>query len=78
MLEYGVEVKVKPTAAHCPAGATRSSVIADPHTGRFMACAGETVKWTSFHAERFRQGEIEFVVEAKALPVKAPTTVEVK
>lgn len=78
-LEYGTEVKVRPTAAHCPKGAERSMVIADPTTGRFLPVKGETVRWSTHHAERLRHGEIEIVVEAHpALPAPTTNKAEVK
>lgn len=69
-LQYGDEVRVRPTAAHCPKGASRSNVIADPHTGRFMPVAGELVRWSVWFETRRRHGEIEIVhpeAEAKAI-----------
>lgn len=71
MPEQGEKVKIIPAPQHCPAGASRSMVIADPSSGRFLNVAGETVEWNQHHAERLRQGEIVIVSEKKsAQPVK--------
>ncbi len=72
MPEIGETVQIEPAPEHCPKGATRSNVIADPHTGRFLSVGVSSVAWTTHHIERLRQGEIRLVPAATAKPAASP------
>jgi hypothetical protein len=76
MPEIGATVQIEPAPEHCPAGATRSNVIADPSTGRFLSVKGEEVRWNTHHITRLRAGEIRIVV--KPAPVAATVAVKEK